>query len=151
MDMFWNKCLSILKFAIIFVAMFLKFFYSHNFNNQVLQQFLGFIILKPITKFLHCGLGIFVGFIHSGILLLWSIWWILKRRGSVRRRLWTMNMWRRTMLKSLFSWWILKRRGSVRRRLQRMNMLRRTILKSLFSWWILKRRCSVRRLRRMNM
>jgi hypothetical protein len=41
----------------------------------------------------------------------------LKRRGSVRRRLWRMNMWRRRMLKSLFSWWILKRRGSVRRRL----------------------------------
>jgi hypothetical protein len=45
----------------------------------------------------------------------------LKRRDSVRR-LWRMNMWRRTMMKSLFSWWILKRRGSVRRILQRMNM-----------------------------
>jgi hypothetical protein len=54
-----------------------------------------------------------------------------------------MNMWKRMMLKSLFSWWILKRRGSVRR-LQRMNMWRRTILRSLFSWWIL-RRGSVRR------
>jgi hypothetical protein len=42
-------------------------------------------------------------------------WWIL-RRGNVRRQLWRMNMWRRTMLMSLFSWWIL-RRGSVRRRL----------------------------------
>jgi hypothetical protein len=39
----------------------------------------------------------------------------LKRRGSVRRRLLRMSMWRRTMLKSLFKWWILKRRGSVRR------------------------------------
>jgi hypothetical protein len=39
---------------------------------------------------------------------------MLRRRGSVRR-LWRMNMWRRTMLKSLFSWWILKRRGNVRR------------------------------------
>jgi hypothetical protein len=48
-----------------------------------------------------------------------------------------MNMWRRMMLKSLFSWWILKRRASVRR-LQRMNMWRRTILRSLFSWWILR-------------
>jgi hypothetical protein len=27
-----------------------------------------------------------------------------------------MNMWRRMMLKSLFSWWILRRSGSVRRR-----------------------------------
>jgi hypothetical protein len=53
--------------------------------------------------------------------------------GSVRRRLWRINMWRRTMLKSLFSWWILKRRGSVRR-LQRLNMWRRTMLRSLFSW-----------------
>jgi hypothetical protein len=41
----------------------------------------------------------------------------LKRRGSVRRRLWRMNMWRRMMMKSLFSWWILMRRDSVRRRL----------------------------------
>jgi hypothetical protein len=55
-------------------------------------------------------------------------------------------MWRRTMLRSLFSWWILKRRRSVRRRLQRMNIWRRTLLRSLFSWWILKRRGSVRRL-----
>jgi hypothetical protein len=62
-----------------------------------------------------------------------------------------MNMWRITMLNSLFSWWILKRRGSVRRRLWRMNMWRRTMLKSLFSWWILNRRGSVRRLKRMNM
>jgi hypothetical protein len=53
----------------------------------------------------------------------------LKRRGSVRRRLWRMNMWMRMMLKSLFSWWILKRRGSVRR-FQRMNMWRRTMLRS---------------------
>jgi hypothetical protein len=44
-----------------------------------------------------------------------------------------MNMWRRTMMKSLFRWWILKRRDSERRRLQRMNMWRRTLLRSLFS------------------
>jgi hypothetical protein len=68
---------------------------------------------------------------------------ILKRKGSVRRTLWRMNMWGRMILKSLFSWWILKRRDSVRR-LRRMNMWRRTILRSLFSWWVL-RRCSVRR------
>jgi hypothetical protein len=74
----------------------------------------------------------------------------LKRRDSVRR-LWRMNMWRRMMMKSLFSWWILKRRGSVRRILQRMNMWRRTPLMSFFSWWVLKRRGSVRRLQRINM
>jgi hypothetical protein len=73
----------------------------------------------------------------------------LKRRGSVRRRLQRMNMWRRTLPRSLFSWWILKRRGSVRR-LQRMNM-RRTLLRSLFSWWILKRGSVRRRLWRMTM
>jgi hypothetical protein len=149
--MFWNKQLCILKFAIIFVAMLPKFFYSHTFNNQVLKWFLGFIIPKTIKKFLHYGLRIFAGFIHNDILLLWSIWWILKRRGSVRMRLWRMNLWRRMMMNGLFSWWILKRRGSVRRRLWRMNMWRRTMLKSLFNWWILKRRGSVRRLQRMNM
>jgi hypothetical protein len=133
MDMFWNKWLPILKFPIIFVTIFQKFFYSHTFNSQVLQRFLGFIILKAIIKFLHYGLRIFAGFINNGILLLQSSWWILKRRGSVRRKLWRMNMWRRTMLKSLFSWWILKRRGSVRRRLWRMKMCRRMMLKSLFS------------------
>jgi hypothetical protein len=52
----------------------------------------------------------------------------LKRSGSVRR-LWRMNMWRRTMLRSLFNWWILRRRGSVRRRLSRMNKWRRTMLR----------------------
>jgi hypothetical protein len=98
-----------------------KFFYSHTFNSQAIQWFLGFIILKTIIKFLDYGLRIFARFIDNGILLLRSIWWILKRRGSVRR-LWRMDMWRRMMLKSLFSWWILKRRGSVRRRLWRMNM-----------------------------
>jgi hypothetical protein len=87
-----------------------------------------------VIKFLHYALRIFVGFVHSGILVLQNIWWILKRRGSVRRRLWRMNMWRRTMMKNLFSWWILKRRGSVRQRLRRMNMWRRTLLRSLFSW-----------------
>jgi hypothetical protein len=51
-----------------------------------------------------------------------------------------MNMWRRTLLRSLFSWWILKR-GSVRRRLCRMTMWRRTMLrrmmlKRLCTWWI---------------
>jgi hypothetical protein len=56
----------------------------------------------------------------------------LKRRGSVRR-VQRMNMWRRMMLRSLFSWWIL-RRGSVRRRLWRMTMWRRTMLRSLFMW-----------------
>jgi hypothetical protein len=54
------------------------------------------------------------------------------------RRLQRMNMWRRTLLRSLFSWCILKRRGSVRR-FQRMNMWRRMLLRRLFSWWILKR------------
>jgi hypothetical protein len=72
-----------------------------------------------------------------------------EEEGSVRRRLWRMNMSGRTMLKSLFSWWILKMRGNVRR-LQRMNMWRTMMLRSLFSWWIL-RRGSVRRLWRMNM
>jgi hypothetical protein len=62
----------------------------------------------------------------------------LKRRGSVRRRLQRINMWRRTPQRSLFSWWILKSRGNVWR-LQRMNIWRRTLLRSLFSWWILKR------------
>jgi hypothetical protein len=152
MDMFWNKWLSILKFPIIFVTMLPKFFYRHTFSSQVLQQFFGFIILKTIIKFLHYGLRIFAGFILVGILLLQSILWILKWRGSVNRILWRTNMWRRTMLKSLFSWWILKRKGSVSSRLWRMNMWRRTILKSLFSWWILKRRGRVRRrLQRMNM
>ncbi len=92
-----------------------KFFYTRTYKSQVRQRFLGLIILKTIIKFVKYSLRIFTGFVHSGILLLWSIWWNLKRRGSVRRRLWRMNMWRRTMLKSLFSWWILKRRGSVRR------------------------------------
>jgi hypothetical protein len=41
-----------------------------------------------------------------------------------------MNMWNRTMMKSLFNWWILKGRGSVRRRLWRINMWRRTMMKS---------------------
>jgi hypothetical protein len=44
-----------------------------------------------------------------------------------------MNMWRRMLLRSLFSLCILKRRGSVRRRLWRMNMWRRMVLRSLFS------------------
>jgi hypothetical protein len=149
--MFWNKRLSILKFPIIFVAMLSKKFSSHTFNREALQRFLGFIILKTIIKFLHYSPRIFAGLLHSGILLLQSIWWNLKRRGSVRRRLWRMNMWRRMMLNSLFSWWISKRRGSVRRRLRRMNMWRRMMLKSLFNWWILMRRGSVRRLQRMNM
>jgi hypothetical protein len=61
-----------------------------------------------------------------------------------------MNMWRRTLLRRLFSWWILKRRGSVRR-LQRMNIWERTLLRSLFSWWILKRSSVRRRLWRMTM
>jgi hypothetical protein len=151
MDMFWNKRLSILKFPIIFVTMLPKFFYSHTFKSQALQRFLGFIILKTIIKKFHYGLRIFAGFIHNGIFLLRCIWWILKRRGSVRRRLWRMNMWRRMMMKSLFSWWILMRRGSVRRRLQRMNMWRKTLLRSLSSLWILRRRGSVRKLQRMNM
>jgi hypothetical protein len=139
MDMFWNKQLCILKS-------------SYTYKSQVLQRFLGFIIPKTIIKFVQYGLRIFAGFVHSGILLIQSIWWILKMRGSVRRRLWRMNMWRRTMLKRLFSWWVLKRGGSVRRRLQRMTMWRRTLMRSLFNWWILKRRGSVRwRPQRMNM
>jgi hypothetical protein len=78
-------------------------FYTHTYKSEVLQQFLGFIILKIIIKFVKYGLTIFAGFVHCGILLLRSIWWILKRRGSVRRRLQRMNMWRRTLLRSLFS------------------------------------------------
>jgi hypothetical protein len=145
MDIFWNKRHTILKFPIIFVAMLPKFFCSHTFKSQVLHRFLGFIIIKTIIKSLHYRPRIFPGFVQTGILLLQSIWWILKRRGSLRRRLRRMNMWRRTLMRSLFSWWILKRRGSVRRRLQRMNMWRRTLLMSLFSLWILKMRGSVRR------
>jgi hypothetical protein len=151
MEMFWDKRLSILKFPIIFVTMLPKFFYSHTFNSQVLQWFLGFIILWTIIKSIHYGLRNFAGFVHNGILLLQSIWWILKRMGSVRKRVWRMNMWRKMMLKSLVSWWILKRRDSVRRRFWRMNMWRRTMLKRWFSWWILKRSGSVRRHQRMNM
>jgi hypothetical protein len=152
MDIFWNKRLSIVKFPIIFIAMLPKFFYSHTFKSQVLQWFFGFIFLKTIIKFPHYSLRIFAWFIHNDILLLRSIWWILNRSDSVRRRLWRMNMWRRMMMKSLFSWWILKRRGSVRMRVWRMNMWRRMMMKSLFNWWILKRIGSVRRrLRRMNM
>jgi hypothetical protein len=125
-----------------------KFFYSHTFKRQVLQWFLGFIILKVSLKFLNYGLRIFARFLKNGILLLRSIWWILKRRGSVRRRL---NMWRRTMLKSFFSWWILNEHvegnnveelvqlvdfedgGSVWI-LRGMNMWGRMMLRSLFSW-----------------
>jgi hypothetical protein len=144
MDMFWNKRLSILKFSYIFDAMLPKFFYTHTYKSQVQQQFLGFIILKTIIKCVQYSLRIFAGFVHSGIVLLRNIWWNLKRRGSVRRRLQRMNMWRRTLLMSLFGWLILKRRGSVRR-FQRMNMWRRMLLRSLFSWLILRRRGSVRR------
>jgi hypothetical protein len=114
-----------------------KFFYTPTYKSQVLQQFLGFIILKTVIKFVQYDLSIFVGFVHSGILLLWSIWWNLKSMGSVRRRLWRMNMRRRTLSRRLFSWLILKRRGSVRR-FQRMNMWRRTLLRSLCSWLILR-------------
>jgi hypothetical protein len=64
-----------------------KFFYSHTFKSQVLKHFLGFLIVITIIKSLHYGARIFIGFVHIGILLHWSIWWILKRRGSVRRRL----------------------------------------------------------------
>jgi hypothetical protein len=142
MDMFWNKRLSILKFHIIFVAMLPKFFYNHTWNNQVLQHFIMFIIFKTTKKCCHCDLRISVGFIHNGILLLRSLWrilrrrrssmsgilllrslWrILRRRGSMRRRHWRRNMWWRMRLKSMCSWCILKRRGSVRWRLWRMNM-----------------------------
>jgi ribosomal protein L39E len=149
MDMFWNKRFSILKFSYIFVAMLPKFFYTHTYKSQVLQRFLSFIIFKTIIKFVQYGLRMFAGFVYSGILLLRSIWWNLKRRGSVRRRLRRMNMWRRTLLRSLFSWLILKRRGSVRR-FQRMNIWRTTLLMSLFTWLILKTRGSVRRFQRMK-
>jgi hypothetical protein len=153
--MFLNKQFSILKFPIIFVAMLPKFFYSHTFKSQVLQWLLGFIILKIIIKFLQCGLRIFAGFIHNDIVLLWSIWWILKRMASVRRRLWRMNMCRRIMLrrmmlKRLCRWWIFRRRGSlwrilekrgsVMRRLWRMTMWRRMVLNRLCRWWIFRRR-----------
>jgi hypothetical protein len=132
MDMLWNKWLSILKFHIIFVVLLPKFFYSHTWNSQVLQSFLCFISIKTTIQFLHCGLRISAGFIHNGILLLWSIWRIMRRRGSIRRRHWRRNTWWRMRLKSVCSWWILKRSGSVRRRLWRMNMQRRMMLKSLF-------------------
>jgi hypothetical protein len=61
-------------------------------------------------------------------------------------------MWRRTLLRSLFSWWILKR-VSARRRLWRMTMWRRTILrrmmlKRLCRWWIFGRRGSLCRILR---
>jgi hypothetical protein len=61
-----------------------------------------------------------------------------------------MNMWRKTLLRSLFRWWILKW-GSVRRRLWRMTtwrrtMLRRMMLKRLCRWWIFKRRGSLWRI-----
>jgi hypothetical protein len=49
-----------------------------------------------------------------------------------------MDTWRRTMLRSLFGWWILKRRGSVSRRLWRMTMCWRMMMRSLFSWLILR-------------
>jgi hypothetical protein len=62
-------------------------------------------------------------------------WWILKRRGSVRR-LQRMNMWRRMLPRSLFSWWIL-RRGNMRRRLWRMIMWRRMMPRRM----MLKRLC----------
>jgi hypothetical protein len=52
-----------------------------------------------------------------------------KEEGSEMRRLWRMNMCRRTMLMNLFNLWILRRWGSVRRRLWRMNMWRRTMLR----------------------
>jgi hypothetical protein len=70
---------------------------------QLLNFEEGGSVRRTLIKFLHYGLRIFAGFFHNGILLLRSIWWILKRRGSVRRRLWRMNMWRRTMLENLFS------------------------------------------------
>jgi hypothetical protein len=65
-----------------------------------------------------------------------------------------MNLWRRTMLRSLFSWWIL-RRGNVRR-LWRMNMWRRMMLRRLWRmmlkrlcrWWIFGRRGSLWRILR---
>jgi hypothetical protein len=86
-------------------------------------------------------------FVHNGILLLRSLWRILRRRGSIRRRHWRRNMWWRMRLKSVCSSWGLKRRmGSVRWRLWRMNMWRRMMLKRLFSLWILMRSGSVRRL-----
>jgi hypothetical protein len=68
------------------------------------------------------------------------------------RRLQRMNMWRRTLLRSLFSWWILKR-SSVRRRLWRMTMWtkmmpRRMMLKRLCRWWIFERMGSLWRILR---
>jgi lysylphosphatidylglycerol synthetase-like protein (DUF2156 family) len=65
---------------IIIVTMLPKFFYSHTWNNHVLQWFLGFIIVKTSIKFHHYNLRISVGFIHNGILLLQSIWRIMWRR-----------------------------------------------------------------------
>jgi hypothetical protein len=43
--------------------MLAKIFYTHTYKNQVLQQFLGFIILKTIIKFVKYGLRIFAGYL----------------------------------------------------------------------------------------
>jgi hypothetical protein len=68
----------------------------------------------------------------SSILLLQSIWRILKRMGSMSRRLWRRNIWWRMRLKDLCSWWIVKRRrGSVRMRVWRMNTWWRMMMKNL--------------------
>jgi hypothetical protein len=57
----------------IYISMLPKFFYTHTYKSQVLQWFLGFIIIKTIIKFVKYGLRIFAGFIYNGILFLLSI------------------------------------------------------------------------------
>jgi hypothetical protein len=122
MDMFWIKQLSKLKFRIIFITMWPKSFYSHTWNNQVLQRFLVFIIFKTAKKICHYGLRIIVGFIRNGILVLQSIWRILSRRSG--------SMSGIMLLRSL--WRILRRRGSMRRHWRR-NTWWRMRLKSVCS------------------
>jgi hypothetical protein len=83
MDLFWNKRLSRLKFCTIFVTMLPKTIYSHTWNIQVPQLFIVLIILKTTKNFLHNERKTSAGFVHIGILLLWSLWRILRWRRVV--------------------------------------------------------------------
>jgi hypothetical protein len=108
-----EKRLSILKFYIIIVTLLPKFFYSHNWNNHVLQRFIAFIIFKTAKKFLHYELRISVGTVYIGILLFRSLWRILmRRRGSMSGILLLQSLWR-----------ILWRRGSMKRSLDKKHMV----------------------------
>jgi hypothetical protein len=62
-----------------------------------------FIFFKTTKKFLHCAIRISAGFIHNDILLLQSLWRILRRKGSIGRRHWRRNTWWRMGLKSMCS------------------------------------------------